>query len=113
MKNIHQKKVEEKIAADEEEKRKVEDQKVLFEWIFMVFTFWGFSVWFLLLFPKIEHLRIVGEKIFLCSIKEKRFSEFMSLNKGALIAVMKVSLLAGLRPNSEITDFFFGIFENF
>ena len=25
----------------------------------------------------------------------------MSLNKGALIAVMKVSLLAGLRPHSE------------
>ena len=28
MKNIHQKKVEEKIAADEEEKRKIEEQKV-------------------------------------------------------------------------------------
>ena len=47
VKNIHQKKVEEKLAADEEEKRKVEEQKVflseflwalLFEVFRVVFT---------------------------------------------------------------------------
>ena len=64
MKNIHQKKVEEKIAADEEEKRKVEEQKVLFEWIFMVFTFWGFQSDFFCHFQKSNILEYLVKKYF-------------------------------------------------
>ena len=68
VKNIHQKKVEEKLAADEEEKRKVEEQKVFlseFLWalLFEVFRV-VFTVWFYF-FPNRTPILILNERILL------------------------------------------------